>query len=277
MGARALEGRTALVMGGSSGMGAACARLLAEDGSAVLIMGRREDALVKARAALLRQVPGARIEIFAGDSCQEEAVKTALKRAHAMSGRLDILVSTVGGAEIKPLLLQDAGTFMHEYKINVISAFLMVRYGVPLMEPGGAIVCISTASVIQPFAGLSAYAAAKAALERFVRAAAHELGGAKIRINAVRPGMTRTAATAGMYDVPGLVDRYASETLLGRTGEPDDIARVMRFLAGPESAWITGESISADGGQDQGKIPDMLDDMFGRDVMAKVRAGKSPP
>jgi len=271
-----LAGKTAVVMGGSSGIGAASAKLLAEDGAAVLIMGRRQEALAQARDALVKQMPDARVEIFAGDAVREDAVKSALDRAHAISGRLDILVSTVGGADFKPLLLQDAATFRHEYEINVVSAFLMVRHGVPLMGPGGAIVCISTAAVIQPFAGLVAYAAAKAALERFVRGAALELGSAKIRINAVRPGMTRSGGTAAMYAMPGLVERYAAETPLGRTGEPEDIARVVRFLAGPESGWVTGQSVSADGGQDQGKIPDILDDIFGNKVMDQVRAGKPP-
>jgi NAD(P)-dependent dehydrogenase (short-subunit alcohol dehydrogenase family) len=276
MSSRALEGRTALVTGGSSGIGAATARLLAEDGATVLIMARREDALARVRAALLEDVKAARVEIFAGDAFEERDVKAALERAHALSGRLDILVCTVGGADFRPLLLQDVATFRREYDMNVISAFLMIRHGVPLMSPGGAIVCISTAAVIQPFSGLVAYAAAKAALERLVRGAALELGGAQIRINAVRPGMTRSGGTEQMFAMPGLVARYAAETPLGRTGEPEDVARVVRFLAGPESGWVTGQTISADGGQDQGKIPDMLDDIFGKSVMDQIRAGKPP-
>lgn len=273
---RVLEDKTALVMGGSSGIGLASARLLAEDGAAVMIMGRREEVLSAARAALLQQVPGARIEVFVGDGCEQADVKAALQRARAMSGRLDILVSTVGGAAYKPLLLQDAATFMDEYRMNTLSAFLLVRYGAPLLEPGGAIVCTSTASVPQAMWGLSAYAAAKAGLERFVRSAAHELGGARIRVNAVRPGMTRAGGTAAMYESPELVEKFAAETILGRTGEPEDVARVIRFMAGPESGWVTGQSISADGGQEQGKVPDLLDDIYGKEVMDQIRSGKPP-
>jgi NAD(P)-dependent dehydrogenase (short-subunit alcohol dehydrogenase family) len=272
-----LEDKVALVTGASSGIGAATVRLLAQDGAAVLMMGRREEPLARVRDEILKQTPGARLEIFAGDACEEGAVKAALAQAHGMMGRLDILVPTVGaGGNIKPLLMMDEAEFQHVFRRNVISAFLMVRYGAPLLPRGGSIVCISTAVVMQPFWGLSAYGASKAALERFVRAAALELGGAGIRINAVRPGMTRSADTEAMYDNPDLVARFENEILLGRTGEPEDIARVVRFMAGPESGWVTGQSISADGGQDQGKIPDLLDDIYGKDVMEQVRAGKAP-
>jgi NAD(P)-dependent dehydrogenase (short-subunit alcohol dehydrogenase family) len=185
-------------------------------------------------------------------------------------------VAAVGGCKIRPLMLQDAAAFMGEYRLNTLSAFLMVRYAVPLMAPGGAIVCVSTAVAVQPFPGLAAYGAANAGLERFVKAAAHELGSARIRINAVRPGMTRSAATAGMYADAELVRRFEQETLLGRTGEPEDVARVIRFFAGPESGWVTGQSISADGGQEQGKVPDLLDALYGKDVMDKVRIGRPP-
>jgi len=182
-------------------------------------------------------------------------------------------VPTVGGGSFKPLLLQDVETVRQELDLNFFSAFLAVRHGVPLMERGGAIVCISTAVCKQAFWGLSIYASAKAALERFVRAAAFELGGAGIRINAVRPGMTASRATAEMQAMKGLVQGFSSETPLGRIGDPDDIARVVRFLSGPESDWVTGQTFSADGGQDQGRAPDMMVDLFGAEVISSIRAG----
>jgi NAD(P)-dependent dehydrogenase (short-subunit alcohol dehydrogenase family) len=264
------------VTGAGSGIGHAIVRALAADGASVLMMGRREGLLGESRDALRREIPDARLEIFSGDATKETDVRAALAKAHAMSGRLDILVAVVGGGKVKPLLMQDAATLVRDYELNVVSAFLLVRYGVPLMQAGGAVVCISTAVAVQPFPGLSSYAAAKAGLERFVKAAALELGGAGIRINAVRPGMTRSPTNAYMYANPELVRRYEDETLLGRTGEPEDIARAVRFFAGPESGWVTGQSISADGGQEQGKVPDMLDAIYGKDVMDQVRAGRPP-
>src|SRR5579883_931111 len=96
-GTRALEGKTAVVTGASTGIGAGCARCLAEDGAAVLLMARREEQLITARKELLEKVPAARVEIFAGDAVKEADVKEALNRAFAIAGRLDILVPTVGG------------------------------------------------------------------------------------------------------------------------------------------------------------------------------------
>lgn len=279
MAERALAGKTALVTGASSGIGAACVRLLAEDGAAVLMMGRREEALQAARSEILQRLPEARIEIHAGDATDEAAVKAALVKAHAIAGRLDVLVPTVGGDDnYYPLLMDNRAHFARVLEVNLVSAFLLIRYGAPLMQPdGGSIVCISTTTVVQQATGLAAYVAAKAGLERLVKAAALELGGAKIRINSVRPGMTRSAATEFMYSTPGTEERYAAVTPLGRTGEPEDIARVVRFFAGPESAWVTGQNIAADGGQELGGLaPDFLDEAYGKEMMDLIRAGKPP-
>jgi NAD(P)-dependent dehydrogenase (short-subunit alcohol dehydrogenase family) len=272
-----LAGKTAMVTGASSGIGLASARLLAQDGAAVLIMGRREDALAAAREEILKAAPEARIEIHAGDASDEEAVKAALEQARALQGRLDILVPAVGGDDnYYPLLMETKEHLLYALNRNLVSAFLILRFGPPLMQPdGGSIVCISTAAVAQQATGLSAYAASKAAVERLVQMAALELGGAKIRVNSVRPGMTRSAATEFMFSVPGTEERFAAVTPLGRVGEPEDIAKAVRFFAGPESAWVTGQNIAADGGQGlAGAIPDFLDEAYGKEVMDKIRAGR---
>lgn len=278
-GSKILSGKTALITAGSGAIAASAARLLAQDGAAVMLMGRRLSALEETRAALLDQVPGARIELFAGDGCQETDVKAALQKAYALAGRLDIIVATVGGGGFKPLLMLDVETFRSELELNIISAFLAVRHGVPLMERGGAVVCISSTSATMPFAYLSAYHTGKAGLEGFVRAAAEELGSAGIRINAVRPGMTRSAATGPMFDAPHIIARFKEEYPLGRLGEPDDIGLAIRYLAGPESSWVTGQSIAVDGGNELRKNPDLTDavvHMFGKDAIDRVKRGKSP-
>lgn len=255
---RPLDGKTAIVTGASSGIGKACAQLLAQDGAAVLIMGRTEDALAKARAEILQQTPYARVETFVGDACQENAVKAAVERAYRLSGRLDILIPAVGGPEYKPVPEQDAASMLRAFELNFMSAFLLIHHGLPRMQAGGAIVCVSTGAVGQANRGLSAYAAAKAALERYVRGAAFELGGAGIRINAVRPGATLAPEVVESRGLAGMAALYAAETPLARLGEPVDVARVVRFLAGPESGWVTGETLSADGGMQQGKAPDLM-------------------
>lgn len=253
-----LNGRTAIVTGASSGIGMACAHVLAQDGATVLIMGRNEDALARAQARLLEQTAGARIEAFAGDACNDDAVAAAVERAHGLSGRLDILVPTVGGPEYKPVRMLDPDSLMQHLELNLLSPFRLIHQGLPRMTAGGTIVCISTAAVGQANWGLSAYAAAKAALERFVRGAAFELGRDGIRINAVRPGVTLSAEAIERQNLQRMVELYSPETPLGRVGDPYEIARVVRFLAGPESSWVTGETISADGGMQQGKAPDLM-------------------
>jgi NAD(P)-dependent dehydrogenase (short-subunit alcohol dehydrogenase family) len=238
----------------------------------VVITGRSKQVLAEAESALKATLVNARIESFAGDATDEEELKAALAFTHDLSGRLDMLVSTVGGMEMKPLLMREADEVRRELEVNFMSAFLAIRHGAPLMTGGGSIVCVSSASVVQAMWGASVYGAAKAAVERLVRAAAFELGSAGIRVNAVRPGLTVSSEAAAAMPHAAAV---AAETPLGRIGAPDDIARVVRFLAGPESGWVTGQTLSADGGSEQGKAADMMDMMIGKQVMDQVRAGKT--
>jgi NAD(P)-dependent dehydrogenase (short-subunit alcohol dehydrogenase family) len=277
-GNNALAGKTAFVTGGAGGIGSNSAKLLLRDGAAVLIMGRRAEALEKTRAWLLDAVPDGKVEIFAGDACEETDVRAGLSQAYAMQGRLDILVPTVGGGGFKPLLMLDAESFRAELNVNIISAFLAVRYGAPMME-GGSVVCISSTAATLPFAYLPAYHTSKGGLENFVRAAAEELGAAGIRVNAVRPGLTRSDATGPMFAAPDILDRFIAEFPLGRAGEPEDIAQAVRYLAGPESSWVTGQSFAVDGGNEIRKNPDLSDMialMFGQEALDMVRRGKSP-
>ncbi len=268
-----LAEKTALVTGASQSIGLATAELLAADGATVVIMGRRKEALAEAQSGLLQKVPSARIELFAGDATDESSVKAALDFSYQLNQRLDILVPTVGGGNMRPLLLRDADTVRREIDVNFISAFLILRYGAPLLPEGGSIVYISSIAAVQAFWGLGIYGASKAALERLVQAAAFELGGAKIRVNAIRPGMTMPEEVQAMPEMRGTIEAYSSETALGRIGNPMDIARVARFLAGPESGWVTGQNFSVDGGQELGKAPDHMDAFFGAEIMDQVRKG----
>ncbi len=270
---QALEGLTALVTGASQSIGRDSALLLARDGATVVIMGRGENSLTQARDELRRQAPDARIEMFVGDATDEASVKDALAFAHGLNNRLDILVPTVGGAVMQPFLMRDIESMRQEFEVNYLSALILIRYGVPLMQHGGSIVCISSVAVTQSLFGMGLYGASKAALERMVRALAFELGGAGIRLNAVRPGMTVEPEVAADPEQAAAHAPYVQATPLGRLGVPDDIAKVVRFLAGPESGWVTGQSFSVDGGQEQGGVPDMMDVIYGKDVMDRIRAG----
>lgn len=245
-----LAGRTALVTGGTGGIGAACAGALAKDGAAVVIMSRREDALQKTRAALQAAHPGSRIEIAVGDAGSEADVQAALAQAHAIAGRLDFLIPTVGGGGFGMLLDKKIEDFRAELDYNITTVFIAMRHGVPLMQSGGTVVCISSTAATTPFRSLASYCASKAGLEGLIRTAADEFASLGIRVNAVRPGLTRSNATTGMFDDPATIGAFLKMIPLGRGGEPEDIAAAVRYLAGPESSWVTGQSFAVDGGQE---------------------------
>ena len=270
-----LAGKTALVTGGSNGIGLACAKALIRDGAAVVIMARKTEALRRARQALLEAFPDATVQIFAGDALDEGQVKAALVFAREHTGSLDILVPVVGGPVFKPLLMRDVADVRCEMDLNFLAPFMLVRHGVPLMSRGGAIVCISSICTTQAGWGMSVYTAAKAALEAFVRVAGLELGPAGIRINAVRPGATLSEADVARPDAAAMLQAYIDETPLGRRGDPEDIGKVVSFLAGPEAGWVTGQVLSVDGGLELGRAPDFMEALYGKEVMDKLRAGQA--
>lgn len=277
-----LAGKSALITGGSGGIGAACAAALLRDGASVTLSARRIELLEQTRERLQPLVQeGARLSLIAGDALDASRVKEAVALASEHTGTLDICVPTVGGGAIKPFLLHDERSFLQDIELNVIPAFLVIRHATPLMARGGggSVVCISSESAKLAFPWLSAYVTAKCALEGMVRALAEELSRYRIRVNAVRPGTTRTEATSMIYADAETYRRFAQEKPLGRLGEPEDIAAGVRYLAGPESAWVTGQSFAIDGGNELRRAPDMapvVEQIYGPEVFAQVLRGEDP-
>ena len=274
-----LAGQTAFITGATGAIAQASAIGLARDGAHVALMARREEGLAQLRAQILDAVPGAQVLTILGDCNDEAAVKAALRQAHDWQGRLDILFATMGGGDFTPLLLLEADALRAAFESNVMSAFFVIRHGAPLMQPGGSIICTSSSSAPLTFPYLPAYHIAKGAVEGLVRAAADELGGAGLRVNAVRPGLTRAESTGPLFTTPGLPDRFLPEYPLGRLGEPEDIADVVRFLASPASRWMTGECLSVDGGNHLRRSPDltpMVEAMHGKSRIDAIRLGKEP-
>ncbi|GAB3628913.1 sugar dehydrogenase [Pandoraea terrae] len=278
---RILERKTALVTGGAGAIASASAGALLRDGAAVVLMGRRREALDDACQRLLAEYPEARVECVAGDAGKAEDVQAAMQQAWALHKRLDIVVATVGGGGFRPLLMHDTTSFMAELELNIASAFLAIRHGAPLLaqQGGGSIVCISSTAAQLSFRWLSSYCTGKAGLEALVRVAAEELATARVRVNAVRPGLTRSEATGPMLGDPTIMDAFIEQVPLGRVGEPQDIASAVRYLAGPESGWVTGQSFAVDGGNELRRNP-ALDDaiayMYGKSALQSVLAGQIP-
>lgn len=256
-----LDGQTAFVTGGSHGIGGASAERFVRDGAAVLLMARDAAGLERQRDALLAAYPQAQVGVHAGDACNEDDVRAALDAAFALRGRLDIVVPTVGGGGgFRPLLSYEPAQFRHVLELNVMSTFLAVRHGAPLMKHGGAIVCLSATSARRAIANLAAAAAAKGAIESFVLAAAEELAALNIRVNAVRPGLTTSGNTEALLK-SGIIEKYRAQTPLAsqrqQAGTPQNVAEAIRYLAGPESAWVTGQSIAVDGGMELRRHPQL--------------------
>ena len=272
----ALQGKTAFITGATGAIAVASAIALARDGARLALMARRAEGLAEAERAILAEAPNAEITLHVGDAGETADMRRALAEAHAVADRLDIVFATVGGADFRPLLMLDAAEMRRVFDLNVVTAFLAIRHAAPLMRAGGSIVCLSSTSARMPFAHLASYHTAKSALEGLVRAAAEELGAAGLRVNAVRPGMTRSASTAGAFDSDAVAP-FLPEYPLGRLGAPEDIAGAVRFLAGPESGWMTGQSFAVDGGNELRRNPDltpMVEAIYGAEAVAAARSGK---
>jgi NAD(P)-dependent dehydrogenase (short-subunit alcohol dehydrogenase family) len=278
---RPLAGRAALITGGGGGIGSASAAWLARDGAAVVIMGRTESTLVEARREILATAGGdATVDVFVGDALDEADVRQGLAHATTLADRLAIAVAVVGGGTMKPFLMFEPEEVLDDLKRNLLSTFMVIRNATPLMVEGGggSIVCISSDAATIPWPFLTLYNTSKAGLEGMVRGAALELARFDIRVNAVRPGLVRTNTTKdGLFANEPVIAKFLAEKPLGRTGVPDDIAAGVRYLAGPESSWVTGQSIGIEGGNELTKAPyleELVRSRFGDEAIDAALAGR---
>jgi 3-oxoacyl-[acyl-carrier protein] reductase len=242
-----LSGQVALVTGGSRGIGAAVARRLAKDGAAVALIYQSNRELAAQVAADIR-THGGRSAIFQADVTDEQAVKTAVQRAAAEFGPVNVLANIAGVFDVAPVGNITREMFDRQFLVNTWSVVTTTQAVLPHFSPhGGSIVNVSTSLVHEPRNGTAVYSASKAALETLTFGFASELGARGIRVNAVAPAITRTDMTAGIPQ-PHL-DHERALTPLGRLAEPDDIADVVAFLASSDSRWITGRTLLTDGGR----------------------------
>jgi NAD(P)-dependent dehydrogenase (short-subunit alcohol dehydrogenase family) len=243
-------------MGGSSGIGFATARLLARDGARVTITGRDGVRLHDAVDQLGREELVVRSEVC--DACDAEAVQAAVDSA-SEGASLDIAVCIPGGAVYTSIFDYGDDDFGAQIDENVRPVFLLIKYACDAMTEGGSFVAVSSSAAAFSCRYLAAYCAAKSAVDALVRVTADELGERNIRVNSVRPGLTRTAVTQAIVKEPFIYERFLHQQPLARLGEAEDVAAAIRFLAGPESSWVTGQHISVDGGHTLRAFPDMGD------------------
>ena len=251
-----LDGRHILITGGATGIGLACATRMRDDGASVTLMGRRQDKLEEAQA-LLARTSGPDVRIAAGDVANEDEVAAAVRTAVDATGALHGCVAAAGTGTFGPLLDTAREQWDAVLNTNLTGTMLTLKHAGRAMIDGGAIVAISSIAGVLTHRWMTAYCVSKAGIEMLVRNAADELGGAGIRVNAVRPGLVPTDLAAGLVNNPQANADYLDQMPLRRLGTPDDIAAVVRFLIGPESSWITGQVISCDGGHTVRRGPDL--------------------
>jgi NAD(P)-dependent dehydrogenase (short-subunit alcohol dehydrogenase family) len=247
-----LEGTSALVTGGGSGIGLGAARRLAADGAHVTICGRTTETL-EAAVDAIREVAadGATVQHVVADVTVEPDVVAAIQRAVEPTGRLDVLFANAGGSSHMGSIAEaDLAAVRATIDVNLVGTFLCLKHGAAAMAAtgGGSIVGMSSGAGHFPHRYLPAYGAAKAGIEMLCRYAAEEFGDAGVRVNVVQPGIVATELMAPITAGGALLDDYLEQMPLGRVGNVDDVAAVVRFLAGPESSWLTGACVPIDGG-----------------------------
>ena len=242
--------RIALITGGGAGIGLAAAKAFAATGTRAIITGRNETRL----AAVARQTPG--IDYIVADAADEQDAERTIATTIARWGRLDVLVNNAGAGAILPLAQAAAEQIKAIFATNVLGPSLLTRAALPhLKAAGGAIVNVSSTFGHKAAAGLSHYAASKAALEHMTRCWALEFAADGIRVNAVAAGPTETRfLEERMKLTPDQIETVKADERaripLGRRGEPEDVAPWILSLATPGAAWVTGQVLCVDGGLD---------------------------
>ncbi|MFG2002191.1 SDR family oxidoreductase [Spirillospora sp. NPDC048911] len=278
-----LAGTAALVTGGGSGIGLACARRLAADGAIVTLCGRTEERLARAAKEISTKEIGAidigarNIEVrhIVADVTDEEQIAAAVAFAAEPAPLRAVVHSAGGSTSIGPIGGLDTDAWRATLELNATGTMLTLKHAANQMARtgGGAFVAISSIASSNTHRWFGAYGVSKAAVDHLVALAADELGGAGIRVNGIRPGLVRTELVGGIAEPGPILDDYLACMPLGRVGEPEDIAAAARFLAGPDSSWMTGQVINVDGGHHLRRGPDlraMFEPMFGAGALDGV-------
>jgi 3-oxoacyl-[acyl-carrier protein] reductase len=246
-----LEGRVALVTGASKGIGAGIARGLAAAGAAVVVNYATDRRGAEAVVGEIAKA-GGRAIAAPGDVSKSADVVGMLAETGRVFGTLDVLVNNAGVYTPMPLEAVTEDEFHREFDTNVLGPLTVTRESLRHFGPrGGSVINIGSGASRMCPPGYSIYSASKAALDAITGVLAKELAPRKIRVNSVNPGATLSEGTraSGLYGVGGEFEKQlVAMTPLGRIGTPEDIARVVVFLASDDSGWLTGEIILASGG-----------------------------
>ena len=240
-----------IVTGASSGIGRATARLFLDKGDRVALLGRRREALDESAGTFLE---GGSAIVVPADLSNEDETEAAVAKSVELMGGLDVLVNAAGILKSGDIGKTSLGLWDETMNINLRSVFHIMKLAVPHLERSkGNIVNVSSVTGTRSFPGVLAYCVSKSAVDQLTRCAALELAPKGIRVNGVNPGVVVTELhRAGGMDQEAyarFIDHSKSTHPLGRVGEPGEIADLIYFLASESAGWITGDTISIDGGR----------------------------
>lgn len=244
-----LKNKVAVVTGASKGIGAAIAKALGAEGASV-VANYASDRAGAERVVKEIESRGGKAVAVQGDVAKASDVKHLFAETKKAFGQVDVLVNNAGVFDFAPLEGVTEDEFHRQFNINVLGTILATQEGVKLMNgDGGSVINISSVVSEYPVPNSVVYSSTKGAVDTVTKALALELGPRKIRINTLAPGGVETegAVKAGVVG-SDFEKQIVSNTPLGRFGQPDDIAKVAVFLASDDSAWLTGERITAAGG-----------------------------
>jgi NAD(P)-dependent dehydrogenase (short-subunit alcohol dehydrogenase family) len=242
-GTKKLQGKVAVITGGTTGIGLATAKLFVEEGAYVFITGRRQKELDHAIQAIGNNVTGVR-----GDIAKLSDLGR-LYEAVATKGKINIVFANAGVAEFAPLGKVTEEHFDKLFGINVKGTLFTVQKALPLLKDGASIILNGSVASVKGTPAFGVYGATKAALRSFVRTWTLDLKDRHIRSNVISPGPTDTPVIDGQP--ADAIARIVSTIPMGRMGEPDEIARAALFLASDDSSFVTGIELFVDGGRGQ--------------------------
>ncbi|WP_332607493.1 SDR family oxidoreductase [Achromobacter sp. ESBL13] len=238
--------RVALVTGGSRGIGAAIVRRLAADGYAVAVNYASSAAHADTLVSDIRQAGGHALAVQA-DVARADQVRAMYDKVEAELGTVHALVNCAGVLMVQPLADTTDQAYDQTFDINTRGTFNTLREAATRLADGGSIINVSSTTVATNLPGYAIYIASKAAVESLTRVFSKELRGRRITVNAVAPGPVATELFLKGKS-PELIEHFAKMPPLERLGQPDDISGIVSFLAGPDSGWINGQVLRANGG-----------------------------
>ncbi len=242
-----LDGKIAVITGGSEGMGRSTARLFVEEGATVVITGRNQETL----DAAVREIGGA-VEAFRSDILNLADLDALRGYVEGKHGRVDVLFANAGGARLGPFEQVTEEDFDYTFDTNAKGTFFTVQKLLPLIPNGGSVILNTSIAGYKGLPNFSVYSATKAAIRSFARTLTTDLKGRGIRINALAPGHTATdimrKTGIPVESIDGINAQIQAQVPAGRIGTGDDIGKAAVFLASDDASYVTGIELTVDGG-----------------------------